>query len=399
MTVMSRSPKTTMAAVRGMGVAVMTSRSGSCPVPSAPRPLARRAARCSTPKRCCSSMTTTPREWNPTRSVRRAWVPMSRSTVPSARPAWRTVRSAAAVLLVRRATGSGRRPSSVAGSGTESPSSRRRTAEACCSASTSVGAISAPWWPPSTATSRAATATTVLPEPTSPCSSRCMGSGPARSSRMAAMARRWAAVGLKGRPSTNRSSRVGDPSSRATTCRMPRASSLQAALAQHQGQLQAEQLVEGQAAAGRLALGHRGRPVDVVEGRGPVDQPEPGPPAAGQGVGEGPGPVEGLAHVAGEAGRGELGLVGQRVHREDPSGRWPPRRPSLVPRGPEDLGGGAGELEGVPVGADRAVEQGQRARDQLVARQDWLKKTTASRPVSSATSTTTRDGLRRRPRP
>ena len=29
MTVMSRSPKTTMAAVRGMGVAVMTSRSGS----------------------------------------------------------------------------------------------------------------------------------------------------------------------------------------------------------------------------------------------------------------------------------------------------------------------------------------------------------------------------------
>ena len=34
MTVMSRSPKTTMAAVRGMGVAVMTSRSGSLPRPS-----------------------------------------------------------------------------------------------------------------------------------------------------------------------------------------------------------------------------------------------------------------------------------------------------------------------------------------------------------------------------
>ena len=111
MMVMSRSPKTTMAAVRGMGVAVITSRSGSRPWPSAPRPLARRAARCSTPKRCCSSMTTTPRERKPTRSVRRAWVPIRRSTEPSARPAWRAVRSAAPVLLVSRATRSGRRPS------------------------------------------------------------------------------------------------------------------------------------------------------------------------------------------------------------------------------------------------------------------------------------------------
>ena len=61
MMVMSRSPKTTMAAVRGIGVAVITSRSGSRPSPSSPRPLSRRAARCSTPKRCCSSITTTPR--------------------------------------------------------------------------------------------------------------------------------------------------------------------------------------------------------------------------------------------------------------------------------------------------------------------------------------------------
>ena len=59
----------------------------------APRPLARRAARCSTPNRCCSSMTTTPRERNATWSVRRAWVPMSTSTVPSASPAWMSARS------------------------------------------------------------------------------------------------------------------------------------------------------------------------------------------------------------------------------------------------------------------------------------------------------------------
>ena len=65
------------------------------------------------------------------------------------------------------------------------PSTRAATSVACCSASTSVGAISAPWWPPSTATSMAATATTVFPEPTSPWRSRCMGSGPARSARMA----------------------------------------------------------------------------------------------------------------------------------------------------------------------------------------------------------------------
>ncbi len=65
MVVMSRSPNTTMAAVRGMGVAVITSRSGSAPDPSSPLPLARRAARCSTPKRCCSSMTTAPERMEP----------------------------------------------------------------------------------------------------------------------------------------------------------------------------------------------------------------------------------------------------------------------------------------------------------------------------------------------
>ena len=45
-----------MAAVRGIGVAVITSTSGTAPPPA----LSRRAARCSTPKRCCSSITTTP---------------------------------------------------------------------------------------------------------------------------------------------------------------------------------------------------------------------------------------------------------------------------------------------------------------------------------------------------
>ena len=44
----------------------------------------------------------------------------------------------------------------------------------CWRARISVGAISAPWQPASTAFSSASIATTVLPEPTSPCSSRSM---------------------------------------------------------------------------------------------------------------------------------------------------------------------------------------------------------------------------------
>ena len=45
---------------------------------------------------------------------------------------------------------------------------------ACCRARISVGAISAACAPASTATSIAISATMVLPEPTSPCSSRSM---------------------------------------------------------------------------------------------------------------------------------------------------------------------------------------------------------------------------------
>ena len=51
----------------------------------------------------------------------------------------------------------------------------------CCWASTSVGASSAAWPPESTTVSIARSATTVLPEPTSPCSSRCIGWVRARS--------------------------------------------------------------------------------------------------------------------------------------------------------------------------------------------------------------------------
>ena len=70
----------------------------------------------------------------------------------------------------------------------------------CCSASVSVGAMKAPWWPFSTARSSVCTATTVLPEPTSPCSSRRIGVARSRSASISAMAFTWWAVSAKGRP-------------------------------------------------------------------------------------------------------------------------------------------------------------------------------------------------------
>ena len=190
-TVRSRSPKMTMAAVRGMGVAVMTRRSGS---PSSP--LARSVARCSTPKRCCSSMTTMPSDLNATSSVRRAWVPTTMATAPLARSSSMVARALPLTRLVSSSTRTSRSPSIW------------RTATACCSARTSVGTIRAPWCPLWTAPSRAARATTVLPEPTSPWSSRCMGKGPARSATITASVRRCAVVSSKGRAAKKRATRV-----------------------------------------------------------------------------------------------------------------------------------------------------------------------------------------------
>ena len=73
---------------------------------------------------------------------------------------------------------------------TGSPPSRRCRVAKCCSASVSVGAISAACAPCSTARSIAYSATTVLPLPTSPISSRCIACGLPRSSRMRSIAAR-----------------------------------------------------------------------------------------------------------------------------------------------------------------------------------------------------------------
>ena len=77
---------------------------------------------------------------------------------------------------------------SAASTSWPSGSSRRGSVWACWRASRSVGASSAAWCSAPAATAMAIAATAVLPEPTSPWSSRIIGRAPARSVRMSASA-------------------------------------------------------------------------------------------------------------------------------------------------------------------------------------------------------------------
>ena len=160
MTETSRSAYAVIASVRGIGVAVMISWCGNLP----PRePLSRSVSRWCTPKRCCSSTMTSPSRAKAIDSWNSACVPMTIwiSPLAAASSALRRVR--AGCEPVTSATGM--------------PSGRNHRSKffACCSASSSVGAISAACSPQPTARAAAAPATTVLPQPTSPCTSRTMG--------------------------------------------------------------------------------------------------------------------------------------------------------------------------------------------------------------------------------
>ena len=75
---------------------------------------------------------------------------------------------------------------------------------ACCSASVSVGAISTAWNPASSARSIEYSATTVFPDPTSPISSRCIGSPESRSPSISSKALSWSPVGSNGNDSIHR---------------------------------------------------------------------------------------------------------------------------------------------------------------------------------------------------
>ena len=85
------------------------------------------------------------------------------------------------------------KPSGVS-TGSNQPISFRK----CCSAKISVGAIKAHCHPASMHWAAARAATTVLPEPTSPCSKRCMGCGRSKSWEISATTLCWAWVKANG---------------------------------------------------------------------------------------------------------------------------------------------------------------------------------------------------------
>ena len=183
--------------MRGIGVALIISRCGSRSPWSCS--FSRNASRWATPKRCCSSMMARPSLAKRTCSSITACVPMTSPASPDATCASIASRCLPFLLPVSQAT--------VTPSGASQPTSFLR----CCSARISVGAISAHCQPASIARAAASAATTVLPEPTSPCSRRCIGTSRPRSASISAATRCCAAVSAN-----------GSASSRAS-CRRPRA--------------------------------------------------------------------------------------------------------------------------------------------------------------------------------
>src|SRR6266542_4120954 len=174
----------------------------------APLPLS--AIRWWTPNRCCSSMTASERSANATPSCTRACVPTTRSTSPAAIPSRILARSLPVTAAVSNAyvarggtssSGSGSNneawaPSAFAGDASSKngtapqPPRSASTCRKCCPASTSVGAMIAAWWPDPIATRAACTATSVLPEPTSPWSRTFIGRGRAIAASISSVDRR-----------------------------------------------------------------------------------------------------------------------------------------------------------------------------------------------------------------
>ena len=170
-----------MASVRGMGVAVITSTWGGVAL------FCHSLARCATPKRCCSSMTTSPRRANCTLSSITACVPTRMWTSPAASRPSTSARRLPLTVPVSSST-----PTAM-------PPSSERSVATCCSASISVGAITHAWYPLSMAISAHISATSVLPLPTSPCSRRFICRPLPMSARISLTTRFCASVSGKGR--------------------------------------------------------------------------------------------------------------------------------------------------------------------------------------------------------
>ncbi|MDT4872316.1 hypothetical protein FQZ97_1074930 [compost metagenome] len=130
-------------------------------------------------------MMSRPRSLNFTLSLSSLCVPTTMSTEPSARPL------AAAVISFAE------RKRLISAIFTGHLAKRSTSVWWCCSASRVVGASRATWRPPVTATKAARSATSVLPKPTSPHTSRSIGRGLIMSWITAWIAPRWSAVSSK----------------------------------------------------------------------------------------------------------------------------------------------------------------------------------------------------------
>ncbi len=238
-------------------------------------------------------------------------------------------------------------PSSASG-----PSSSR-SVRRCWAASTSVGASSAAWPPASTTWSMARSATTVLPEPTSPCSRRCIGCSAARSAAISAPTSRCPAVSVNGSRASNASSSPPPAAGRATPGRAAASARRRASAACRTK------------ASSYLSLRCPRRQSSSVYGSctsrsasSRPGQPEAGEQLTGQRVGQvGLGErVEHGAHGALDAPGGQR--RGGRVDRDRPGGLHE-RRGLVVDLGAHHLVVGVGELDRAAVELHRAGEHPQ----------------------------------------
>ena len=308
------------------------------------------AARCSTPKRCCSSTTTMPRSAKETWSSSSAWVPITMPAWPEAMSSRAGVRWALVIDPVSRATVV---PSSAPPS---MPPAARSPSSAvierwCCWASTSVGARSAAWPPESMTRSMARRATTVLPEPTSPWSSRFIGQDRASSPKIVSLISRCPSVRGHGRRCVER----GEQAATVAEPRLP-AEGADERPATGQHQLGHQRLLVAEVLAGRGDLRVVLRRVDPVE-RGPrVGKPVLAQQRGGHHVGHlvehRPGEGDGALEVP------RVDALGQRVDREQAVDALQQLLGLGVLLGvaAEDEHLGVGELPLVPEGAHLAGE-------------------------------------------
>ena len=307
-TLTSRSPYTVIAAVRGIGVAVMTSTSGTA-VPA----LSRNAARCSTPKRCCSSTTTTPRLWNATPSWIRAWVPMTRSTVPSASPPSTRRRSAPVTRLVSSSTLSGRSPNRLPG-GHEQSGEQPADARDVLFGEHLRRRHQRPLVPALHGGEQRRDSDDGLPR-----------ADVALQQPVHRMGRREVGVDLPDHPllrgGQREAQRGVEPADELATGLVTDADgvALHRPFAHHEHQLDPQQLVERQTAPGPLLVVERLGQVDVVQRGAAVDQPEAATDGPRDGVVHAPlpGALEGVLDPSGKLPRVELGLLALRIDRDD----------------------------------------------------------------------------------